>query len=165
MWPSGASHDRRAWAEVIAYDAKGEVVYASGVVGAGQDPDDLVATDPELWRLYDDAFDAADNPAFFFWDIARIDSSRLLKPQVTTDPSDPAFYHAVTRIYPALRLQDIARVTARVRIRPLALHLIDELADSGHLDRSLRDAVPTFDLEGATLTWTPDTASNGCVVP
>jgi hypothetical protein len=163
MWPSGAAHDRRAWAEVIAYDADGDEVFSSGKVPDGRDPEQI--GDPNLWTLHDQAFDASGNHATFFWEIARIET-HLLPPQVTIDPSDPRFYHAVTRTYPVGgRLQDIARVTARVKIRPLALEIIDKLADEGLLDRALRDAVPTFELAGAALTWTDATATNGCVVP
>jgi hypothetical protein len=165
-WPSGASHDRRAWAEVIAYDAENAVVYDSGALGDDQDPEDVLADDPDLWRLYDDGFDAQGAHAGFFWEIARVDASRLLPPQVTTDPSDPAFYHAITRVYPvAGRLQDIVRVTARVRIRPLPLRLVDTLIAENDLDPAVKAAIPTFEVEGATLTWTAETASNGCVVP
>jgi hypothetical protein len=165
-WPSGASHDRRAWAEIIAYDAAGAVVYDSGVIGDDEDPEDHATTDPDLWKLYADGFDAQGAHAGFFWEIAQLDERRLLPPQVTTDPGDPAFYHAVTHVYPVLgQLQTIVRVTARVRIRPLPLHLVDTLVADNGLDPAVRAAIPTFDVEGAALTWTPETASNGCVAP
>ena len=166
MWPSGASQDRRAWAEVIAYDAAGEILFESGTKLDGKDPEDAIADDPNLWRLYDDVFDKDGNRAHFFWEVARVESLNLLKPQVTTDPSDPAFYHAVTRVYPVLgQVPNIARVTARVRIRPLPYGLIDALIASGDLTASVRDAVPTIELDGTKLEWTLETQENGCVAP
>jgi hypothetical protein len=164
MWPSGAAHDRRAWAEVIAYDAADQVVFQSGVVADDQDPEDLA--DPHLFRLWDEVFDADDQPALFFWEVARYQSS-LLPPAVTTDPNDPRFDHSVTKIYPVPGLvASIARVNVRVRLRPLPLHLVDELQASGHLDSSVRAAIPTFDLEGTTLEWRPELADlDRCVAP
>lgn len=165
-WPSGATHDRRAWAEIVAYNAAGAVVYSSGVVAATQDPEEIMGTDPNLFAMWDKAFNAAGQPAKFMWDIDRVETDRLLKPAVTTDRTDPAFDHSTTKSYPigALRA-DIVRVTARVLIRPLPLSLLDELAPelAAVGAPNLRAALPTFELSGATLEWTPQKAVNLCV--
>ncbi|MEZ4361077.1 MAG: multiheme c-type cytochrome [Kofleriaceae bacterium] len=161
-WPSGATHDRRAWAEILGYDAGGAVIFRSGDVPVDQDPEDLA--DPGLFRLWDRALDAGGAPVKFMWEIDRLDTS-LLQPAVTTDRFDPRFDHSTTKSYPigALRPQ-LARVTARVLVRPLPLRLIDELApELGDAAASLKAELPTFELSGATLEWTPAKAVSLCV--
>lgn len=165
-WPSGATHDRRAWAEVIAYNALNEVVFSSGVVAPNQDPEEIMGTDPNLFAMWDKAFGANNQPAKFMWDITRVETDRLLRPAITSDRTDPAFDHSTTKSYPIGALRgEIVRVTARVLIRPLPLSLIDELAPElaalGVPD--LRSKLPTFELSGASLVWTPATAENLCV--
>ena len=54
-WPTGASHDQRAWVELIAYDADDNELFSSGVVEEGQPLVDL--NDPQLWQLGDQAYD------------------------------------------------------------------------------------------------------------
>jgi hypothetical protein len=147
-WPSGASQDRRAWVEVIAYRA-GAVVYRSGAVP----PDEQVPTerDPDLWELRDHTFDAQGQEAHMFWQVARVEPGTI-GAQVTNNPADARFYtasHAIRR-FPADRSAFIPgivdRVTARVRVRPIGLDILDDLVRSGHLDRAIRDRMPTFDL-------------------
>jgi hypothetical protein len=162
-WPSGATQDRRAWAELIAYDADGKKIFMSGVVPADKDPEEIA--DANLFRLWDRGFDENGQPAKFIWEIASSDSS-LLKPAVTTDRFDPRFDHATTKSYPIGALRgDIVRVTSRVLIRPLPFALIDALAPelTALGTPNLRAAVPTFELTGATLEWTLAKATNLCV--
>jgi Cytochrome c554 and c-prime len=164
-WPSGAAHDRRAWAEVIAYDAAGKVRFSSGVVPLDKDPEEL--SDPNLVRLGDRTFTAQNLPAKFFWDVARFESN-LLKPAVTVDPFDPRFDHATTKSYPIGALRgEITRVTARVLIRPVPLRLIDELGPEliaqGRSAAAIKALLPTHVLGGATLEWTPQKAVSLCV--
>ena len=47
QWPTGAAQDRRAWAEVIAYDDVGGVIYSSGVVPDGTPVTSTVTKDPD----------------------------------------------------------------------------------------------------------------------
>jgi len=54
MYPSGAAQDRRAWLEVIAYDAGGTVLFTSGNVPDGMDPEDV--PDPTLVGFWDRTF-------------------------------------------------------------------------------------------------------------
>lgn len=162
-WPSGATQDRRAWAEIVAYNAAGAVVYSSGVVPVNKDPEDIA--DQNLFRLWDRGFDEKGQPAKFIWEIASADSS-LLTPAVTTDRFDPRFDHSTTKSYAIGALRgDIVRVTSRVLIRPLPLALIDELAPelTALGSPNLRASLPTFELTGATLEWTPAKATALCV--
>jgi hypothetical protein len=147
-WPSGASQDRRAFVEVIAYSA-GAPVYQSGVVADGETV--TASADPDLWLFRDLTFDAADKETHMFWEVARTEPGTI-GAQVTSNPADPRFYtasHAVRR-FPASRTKTIPglpdRVTVRVRIQPMGLDFVDDLIGSGHLSPGLRAAIPTFDL-------------------
>jgi hypothetical protein len=147
-WPSGASQDRRAFVEVIAY-AGGAPIYQSGVIADGEDV--TASADPDLWLFRDLTFDAADQQTHMFWKVARTVPGTI-GAQVTSDPADPRFYtasHAVRR-FPASRARTIPglpdRVTVRVRIQPMGFDFVDDLIGSGHLAPGLRSAIPTFDL-------------------
>lgn len=165
MFPSGATVDRRAWVELVAYDAAGAVLFQSGVIPPSEpflDPEDL--GDPHLWMLGTPSFDADGNPESRFWRIARMEHpGTLLPPAVTNDPQDPRFYHAVERSYPAPGLVGrIARVTARVLLRPIPMHLVEELLDSGHLTLDVRPAIPTHVVGSSVLEWTNAGGNAGC---
>ena len=147
-WPSGASQDRRAFVEVIAY-REGARIYESGVVADGQQVTSLA--DPDLWLFRDRIFDAAGEETHMFWKAARFEAGTI-GAQVTSDPGDPRFYTSshVVRRFPRERATTIPgvpdRVTVRVRIRPMGLEVLDDLIASGHLAAGFRDAIPTFDL-------------------
>ena len=147
-FPSGASQDRRVFVEVIAY-AGGERLYSSGAVADGADV--MALDDPDLWLLRDRTFDAQGGPAHMFWQVARLEPGTI-GAQVTSDPADSRFYtasHAIRR-FPLDTAGIIAgipdRVTVRVRMVPVGLDVLDDLAASGHLDASVREAMPTYDL-------------------
>jgi hypothetical protein len=147
-WPSGASQDRRAFVEVIAYSA-GARLYESGVVADGQPVTALA--DPDLWLFRDRTFDAGGAETHMFWEVARTEPGTI-GAQVTSDPSDPRFFtasHAVRR-FPLSTAAAIPglpdRVTVRVRIQPMGLDVLDDLIASGHLAAGVRGAMPTFDL-------------------
>ncbi|HSN96793.1 MAG TPA: hypothetical protein VLS89_00800, partial [Candidatus Nanopelagicales bacterium] len=148
---SGAAHNRRAWAELVAY-ANGQVVYESGVVPPDQAV--VLAADPDLWLIREDAFDAVGQKTFMFWDIVSSEP-HLLPPAVTNDPADPAFYHQVERAY---RIPDVIpdRITARVHLRPVDFDLIDTLIESGDLDPAIRSEIVTFTLRNTEIEWTSD---------
>ena len=124
----------------------------------GQDPGDV--GDPNIWEIRDVATDEGGNPTEMFWDIAEV-SEGTLRPLITNDPGSPDFDHSTTRTYavPGI-IGDITRVTARVMVRPIPFHLIDDLEASGDLSAELaaevRAAVPTFAVEGSVLEWNPD---------
>jgi Cytochrome c554 and c-prime len=166
MFPSGASADRRAWIEIVAYGTGDSVLWSSGVIPAATplaDPE--AAGDPLLWRLDTKTVDAAGLRTERFWNVAAIDHpGSLLPPAVTTDASDPRFYHAVEKSFPVPGLlPQITRVTARVLIRPLPIALLTDLMATGHLPIDVRSEVPTHEVASSVLQWTAATSAAGCV--
>jgi hypothetical protein len=169
-WPSGAAQDRRAWVEVIAYSA-GNVVYQSGVVPDGTAPTNT--NDPDLWLLRDCMLDDQNNPVPMFWQAANPSESYLLPGQITFNQTDPAYYRThLFQPFPRKTLLTVApdRVTMRVRLQPVGLDVIDDLAASAPADAeggpgdlsSVRTAIPTFDIGTAPLVeWTPATGKPG----
>ncbi|MDP6944954.1 MAG: multiheme c-type cytochrome [Myxococcota bacterium] len=158
-WPSGAAPDRRAWVEVIAYDADDNVLYASGVVDEGTPV--AAIDDEDLWELRDFTYDEEGLPAHFFWEVDSVFSTTLPAPTAQS-PLDPDFIDVHrSRMY---RYDGPlpARVTLRVNIRPIGLDILQALVDSGDLDPMFVDAMPTFTLGFTELTWTPD-AGGPCV--
>jgi hypothetical protein len=164
-FPSGAAHDRRAWVEVHVYDDVGTELFATGVVPDGVDPDPVA--DPDLWELREKVYDDAGEEVLHFWEVRQVDDSALLRPAVTRDPNSPLFDHSTTKSWPLVGiLQDVARVTIAVHLRPLPFALIDDLEASNHLTIDVRPALPTFTLEGTVLEWLPELAdAGGCVNP
>ena len=163
-WPTGTSQDRRAWLEVIAYDASNAIVFSSGVVPDGTDPDDIAATDPSMFTLWDRTFKDDGTPAHFFWDVATEDTTHHLKQPVTLDQNSPLFDHSSTQAFVvgAKRAQ-IDHITARVRIRPFELGLLSDLVASGDLDPAVIANVHTLDVKGTVRTWTAATTdAAGC---
>jgi hypothetical protein len=160
-WPSGASHDRRAWVEVIAYDAEDNILYQTGAVDEGVALADL--DDPDLWALYDRAYDAQGEPTHLFWEVASIESELLPAPP-TSDITDPHFIdiHRTREFNYAGEAP--ARVTLRVRIRAMPLDLLNELVDEGYLAPDIPAAMPTFTLTLTVLEWTPNLEGD-CVLP
>jgi nitrate/TMAO reductase-like tetraheme cytochrome c subunit len=158
MWPSGAAQDRRTWLEVIAYDVNNTVVFSTGVVPDGMDPEDI--DDDNLVGFWDRTTRTDGMPSHFFWDIAAIDS-QLLKPAVTLDRNDPAFDHSVTSTFNVIGLP-IERIETRVLVRPFPLAALRDLVDSGDLDPAILTAIPTLEVGGTKKTWRRDTAILAC---
>jgi hypothetical protein len=171
-WPSGASQDRRAWAEVVAY-AGGNVIYQSGVVPDGTR---IVAVqnDPDLWLLREQMNDGQNNPVSMFWQAVTTKGNAI--PSLSTfDQQDPAFYQThVQQVYPRdggarpIPLPQMPdRVTLRMRLQPVGLDVLDDLVDGGDLDPSVVGKMPTYDVsflapDGGitpTLEWTPQAAT------
>lgn len=158
-WPTGASQDRRAWVELIAYDTNDNVVYSSGEVPMGTDPD---ASQPDLDRMWDDIFDDSGQPVHMFWEVASHDDSSLLKPATTACPSDIEFFHAKIFDYPTQNPADVVRITARVLIRPMSYALLDELG----IDAATQAMMPTTIVGGTELEWSPELeGADHCVKP
>jgi hypothetical protein len=152
MFPSGATQDRRVWAELHAFDATGEA-FATGVVPDGVPVDTIIEGDPDTWAFFSRAFRADDSTAHMFWDIARIEDDLLPAPGILGPPGDPALHRRRTWTYAGLPPE---RVTAAVHIRPMALSTLQDLVDSGDLDAALLDRFPTFTLLATELEWTAD---------
>jgi hypothetical protein len=145
-WPSGVTHARRAWVELVARK-DGAIVYESGVFAPGEDPAD--SSDPDLWlmrqRLLDDAGAEVEMP----WEAAQVDAT-LLGAAVTTDPQDPRYYHAVTRTY-ALPVAD--EVEMHLRVTAIGAGVFRELERTGDLAPGLATRVPIIDVAPAARTW------------
>jgi hypothetical protein len=164
MVPSGATQDRRMWAEITATQGD-TVILATGQVAEGQAVAEVAATDPELWQLRDFTFDEDGNEAHFFWQIRSVESE-LLPPAVTNDPSDPRFIHSVTRTFELGGAGPPDRIEAQVKIRPVGLELLDELIAEDKLDAAVRATMPTFEIAGTHLVWTAEAAGDDlCVDP
>jgi hypothetical protein len=165
-WPSGAAQDRRAWAEVIAYNADGSVMYKSGVVPDGTAVTSLT-DDPDLWLLRDCMFDAQSKPVVNFWQAAKF-SGYELPALLTFNALDPDYFkNHITQMYPrassptGLLPSMPARVTLRIRIQPVGLDVLQDLVESNDLDPAVVAQMPTFDvsLQGpftpGGLEWRP----------
>jgi hypothetical protein len=159
QWPSGAAQDRRAWLEVIAYDSANAIVFQSGVVADGMDPEEL--GDPNLFGLWDRTFKDDGTPAHFFWDVATVDS-KLLRPPVTLDKNSSAFDHSSTVMFNVGGIYStIDHITTRIRIRPLSYALMDDLVSSGDLDATTAGQLRTLDIFGTQRTWDQATKGTG----
>ncbi len=147
-WPSGSAQDRRAWVEVIGYSA-GAVVFESGRV-----PDDasvISRADPTLVLFRDRDFAADGKETHLFWQAARVESN-LLAARLAGSQTGAS----ISRKY---SLPEVDRVTARVRIRPVDLDILDELVASGDLDPSLVKQPRTFTLGKTVREWTRGAAA------
>lgn len=155
-WPSGVTHARRAWVELVA-SRGGAAIFSSGAVADDQAV--IEVNDSNLWLMRSRLFDADDNEVHLAWRATRAESN-LLAPSVTNDPTDPRYYHAVTRSYRIAGNPDT--ITMRLRMRPVGLELIDELIRHDGLDSAVRDRIPTFTLQPSVLEWT-SSQGFGCV--
>jgi hypothetical protein len=150
-FPSGSSQDRRVWVELKAYDASNNLIFESGVVPDGMDPEQI--NDPNLFGLWDRTFKKDNTEAHFFWEVARVDS-QLLPGPVTNDPLDPRVDHSVKKYFPIPGLAGVVdRVDVRVRVRALPFAVLDLLIASGDLPAAIRDRLPTLDIASTRRQW------------
>jgi hypothetical protein len=171
-FPSGAAQDRRAWMELIAYDASNTVLFSSGVVPDGMDPEDIHddwvdCTNPTGFQctgFWDRVTKPDGTPAHFFWDIANVDS-HFLRPPVTFDSFSTMFDHSTTAKFPVPAVSNqVDHMTARILIRPLNYAMLNDLVASGDLDAAIVPKVKTLVAKGSVKTWTRATAvaATGC---
>ena len=163
-FPSGSAQDRRVWIELVAYRADNSVVFQSGVVPDGVDPED--AGDPNLFGLWDRTYTDASRTtrAHFFWDVGDIDS-QLLKGPTTLVKTDPAFDHSTTKRFPVPGVaNEIDHISARIRVRPLPYAMLHRLEQSGDLDPAIASHLVTLEIAGTMKTWTRAAAipATGC---
>jgi hypothetical protein len=144
-WPSGATQNRRAWLELVAY-AGGAVAYASGRVG--DDEPVTASASPPLVLLREQLFDDGAQPTLFMWG-ARSAQATLLAP-ATGDPA-----HATQTASVELGAT-VDRVTARVRVRAVDHDVVDALVASGDLPAAASTGLATLTLTGTLLEWTSD---------
>ena len=156
FWPSGSVQDRRAWVEVVAYRGD-EILYQSGVVPDGTPAVEQWRQDPDMWLMRDCIFDERGEEVHMFWQAASYESAAL-PVKTTFNQLDPRFYQShVVRAFPRSDVLSAMpdRVTARVRLSPLGLDVLDDLIESGDLDPALRERVPRFDVgRTESLEWT-----------
>jgi hypothetical protein len=160
--PSGSAQDRRMWVELIAYAEDGSVLFASGDIEDSELEEKAVddpGYDRSLALFRDRLYDAHGAPVHMFWDAAPSEQHplgyrSLLLPAATE--AMPA--HALEARYQVPTPERIARVTARLRMRPMGVDVLQDLVDSGDLDPALLREMPTFTLHGAAVEWTPDAA-------
>jgi hypothetical protein len=158
-FPSGATQDRRAWVELVAYQG-GNVIYSTGKVADDQAVG--VVPDPDLWLMRDKILDGGGKETHNFWDAATdVPADAQLAPSVTNNTNDPRYYHSVTRSFKVLGKRP-DKVTLRVRIRPIGLEVIDDLVATKDLDAGYRTKIGVLDLGGTVVQWDP-TAGYGCV--
>jgi hypothetical protein len=162
--PSGAAQDRRMWLEVLAYDGSGRLLdqVASGNIADGEiedKPEDDPKRDPHLLMLRDRIYDGQGKPVHMFWQAAMSTAhpdgyeSNVLPVATTTYVEGK---HAVLKQYRAPGPDGLpARVTARLRVRPIGLDVLQDLVDSGDLDPSFMAQMPTLTF-GAQIEWTPE---------
>ncbi len=155
-FPSGVTHARRLWVEVRV-EAGGAVALHTGRFAPGE----VVSTetDPDLWLLRSRFLDADGAEVKHAWEAHQLESE-LLPAAVTADPSDPRFYHALTRRWDVAGAVD--RVEIAVHLEAVGLELLDHLIEAGELDPAIRDAMPRRTLPSLALTWTLDRGW-GCV--
>jgi hypothetical protein len=158
--PSGAAQDRRLWLEFIAYGEDGSVLFSSGDIADDEleeKPEDDVDHDRNLVLFRDRIYDAHGDPVHMFWEAAPSEEhpegyrSSLLPAATEAMPA-----HALEARYVVPSFERVARVTARLRIRPIGMDVLQDLVASGDLDEDLLRQMPTFTLHGAAVEWTPD---------
>jgi hypothetical protein len=172
--PSGAAQDRRMWLEFMAYgeDGKRLDAHTSGDIADGEleeKPPDDPRHDPNLAMFRDRIYDARGEPVHMFWEAAKSDAypdgyvSHAL-PSATTTYVEGR--HAVVKQYRAAGPNGElpARVTARLRMRPIGMDVLQDLVDSGDLDPAIAARMPTFTF-GALVEWRDDGSAERAPVP
>jgi hypothetical protein len=150
MWPSGAAQDRRAWVELVVTAVDGSVVLSTGVVPEGVAVD--AVADEDTWRFGDTLYGSEGEEVHMFWDAHEV-TSNLLAPQTTPDVNDPRWIDTHQQRTWYVPSPTPAEVAVKLYLRSVALDTVDDLIASGHLQASLRDEIPTFELTGAAATW------------
>jgi hypothetical protein len=162
--PSGAAQDRRMWLEVSAYDGEGRLLEgaSSGRIADGEledRPPGDPRRDPRLLMFRDRIYDGQGKPVHMFWQAAM----SLAHPsgyESTVLPAASTTYvqgkHVVLKQFRLAGPSGAApaRVTARVRIRPIGVDVLEDLVASGDLDPSFVTEMPTLTFS-AQIDWTP----------
>jgi len=141
-FPSGASHDRRAWLELVATIGD-RTVFSSGVDGPSA---------PDTWLFRDHVTKDDGTEALMFWDVAHVEPSILPAP-ATRDPLDPRFAatHRTRTFSIPKPTPEVIR--ARIRLQPIASEVLDSLVASGDLDPAIAARMPIHDLRSTVMEW------------
>lgn len=140
-FPSGAAQHRRAWVEIEASVGDTTLLHVGDLDADTPVPLD----DPELWAFGDQLYDADGAPVHLAWEGYTNVASQL---QGLTEGVD---VHA-RRTWILSEAPDT--VTARIHLRPFDVDILQTLVDSGDLDATVADAVPTWTLAGSEVSWT-----------
>lgn len=155
-FPSGATQDRRAWLELTAFGEGDEIIFETGVIADDEvvdkqpeDPD----FDPNLWVMRDHLYDADGDETHLFWEAAPSDAHELGY-ESSLLPTAVDFFepHRQSRTFPVSAPPE--RIEAKVHIRAMGLDVLQDLVDSGDLDASILDRIPTFTLAASQVQWT-----------
>lgn len=157
-FPSGATHDRRAWVELSAKDGAKELL-VSGRVPPGTSVFEAKRAEPRMFALGSSLADGRGRPVTFLWE-AETKTGATLPPAVTNDPNDPRYVHSVTQTYEVPGLP--SEVSFRVFVRAIDVDTLNELVRSGDLAADVAARVPTLEVTSAARTWTSDLGL-GCV--
>lgn len=147
-FPSGAALHRRLWVELRAF--RGDVeIFSSGVVEAGEGPDE--ALDPSVWLFRDKVFGADGREVHMTWEVASLESNLLPGP-TARDPLSPEWREThVARSYSFPERPD--RVELRLRLTPFGYEELDSLVASGDLSPADRALMPVWTLASTVVTW------------
>lgn len=155
-WPSGATQDRRAWIELIAYDGA-DTMFESGVVADGEAVTALA--DPNLWLFGERMLDDMGEEVHMFWEARSLEGNLLEVADKLSPEGDALTWQS--REY-HVDADNLDRVTSKMRLRPMGLEVIDILIDEGVLDPAVRDEFMTFDMPSSVLDWTPEVGQAFC---
>jgi hypothetical protein len=153
-FPSGASADRRVWLEAAVYDDSDKLVFETQKIADGEveaKPMDDPKHDPQFKPLRDYLFDADGNETHMFWEAA------TYKPDVMPYATDFTTPHFVTRTFITKQPLDKppARIELWIRLRPIGVDVLRDLVDSGHLDPSVVERMPTLTVAHGEVRWEP----------
>ncbi|HEX5657261.1 MAG TPA: multiheme c-type cytochrome [Polyangiales bacterium] len=153
--PSGVSQDRRFWLEAIAYDANDNVLWQSGVIDDGE-REEYPLLDPKhdsQLCIFRNVFEnERGDEVHMFWEAAKLreNDSRLLPIAV-----DPLANHVARCSYKTPGRVVPARLSIRLRMRPISVTVLQDLVASGDLDPLLIPKMPTFTLHSTAVDWKP----------
>lgn len=168
--PSGASQDRRMWLEFLAYDEDGRLIpeASSGNIADGEleeKPADHPEHDPQLVLFGDRLYDENGKRVHMFWDAAKSQAYPKGYESIALPGASTTYIegkHVVVKQLRAAGPNGLpARVTARLRIRPIGVDVLDDLVHSGDLDPAIAAEMPTLTF-GAQIEWT---AAAGTLAP
>jgi len=152
-FPSGATQDRRAWVEFIAYDESGAVIYQSGTFADGEIATPNLPGREAVEVFRDQLLDASGAPVHMMWRAA---PSAAYPSGYQSNLLPPGGSRALHYELP----EAAARVTARLQLRPLGLEILDDfqgvrlpiterVIDTGYLDDGpIRSRVRTLTVHG-----------------